>query len=101
MTNEYELAAQKIVDMLGEPAAREFLTLLDSDDAVRADAVRQFSERGGNVARRRPRRRPARLRKSRQRSAPRPAARPGSRSRYARLARRISTTGVGAVIAWI
>lgn len=34
MTNEYELAAQKIVDMLGEPAAREFLTLLDSDDAV-------------------------------------------------------------------
>jgi len=36
--------------MLGEPAAREFLTLLDSDDAVRADAVRQFSERGGNDA---------------------------------------------------
>jgi hypothetical protein len=31
-------------------AAREFLALLDSDDDVRADAFRQFHERGGNEA---------------------------------------------------
>jgi hypothetical protein len=36
--------------LLGEPATREFLTLLDSNDTVRADAFRQFYERGDNEA---------------------------------------------------
>jgi hypothetical protein len=47
---DYEAAARRIVHLLGEPAAREFLILLDADDAVRADAFRQFYERGGNDA---------------------------------------------------
>jgi hypothetical protein len=44
---DYQAAAQRIVD-IGEPAARELLMLLDSDDVVRADAFRQFPERGGH-----------------------------------------------------
>jgi hypothetical protein len=32
MTNEYERAAERIVDTLGEPAARDLLRLLDADD---------------------------------------------------------------------
>src|SRR5690348_8563611 len=45
---DYEAAARRIVHLLGEPGAREFLMLLDADDAVRADAFRQFDERGGH-----------------------------------------------------
>jgi hypothetical protein len=36
--------------MYGEPAAREFLTLLESNDTVRADTFRQLFERGDNDA---------------------------------------------------
>jgi hypothetical protein len=39
--DEYQDVAHRIVDVLGEPGAREFLTLLESDDAVRADGFRQ------------------------------------------------------------
>jgi hypothetical protein len=48
--DEYKVAAQRIVEVLGEPATREFLTLLESNDRVRADAFRQLYERGGNDA---------------------------------------------------
>jgi hypothetical protein len=48
--DEYEDAARRIVEVLGEPAAREFLTLLESNDTVRADAFRQLYERGGEDA---------------------------------------------------
>ncbi len=48
--DEYQDAARRIVEVLGEPAAREFLTLLESDDTVRADAFRQLYERGDNDA---------------------------------------------------
>ena len=47
---EYVAAARRIVEVLGEPAAREFLTLMESDDTVRADAFRQLYERGDNDA---------------------------------------------------
>jgi hypothetical protein len=43
----YEQAAEQIVELLGEPAARELLMLLDSEDAVRAAIFRQLFERGG------------------------------------------------------
>jgi hypothetical protein len=45
---QYEDAARRTVEILGEPAAHELLMLLDSDDLVRADAFRQFHERGGH-----------------------------------------------------
>jgi hypothetical protein len=45
-----EDAARRIVEVLGEPAAREFHTLLESDDAIRADIFRQFYERDGHEA---------------------------------------------------
>ena len=48
--DEYQDAAHRIVEVLGEPAAREFLTLLESNDTVRADAFRQLYERGDNDA---------------------------------------------------
>jgi hypothetical protein len=48
--NDYQAAASRIIEMLGEPAAREFVTLLVSDDTIRADAFRQLYERGGNDA---------------------------------------------------
>jgi hypothetical protein len=48
--DEYQDAARRIVEVLGESSAREFLTLLEYDDATRADAFRQFHERGGNDA---------------------------------------------------
>jgi hypothetical protein len=46
----YQDAARRTVDILGEPAARDLLRLLESDDAIRADAFRQFYERGGYEA---------------------------------------------------
>jgi hypothetical protein len=48
--DEYQDAARRIVEVLGEPAAREFLTLLESDDTIRADAFRQLYERGDKDA---------------------------------------------------
>ena len=48
--DEYQFAARRIVDVLGEPAARDFLTLLESDDIVRADAFRQLYEQGAHHA---------------------------------------------------
>jgi hypothetical protein len=48
--SDYQAAAQRIVELLGEPAAREFVTLLESSDTVRADAFRQLYERGDNAA---------------------------------------------------
>ena len=45
---DYSDAAKRIVDTLGEPAARELLTLLESDDAIRADAFRKFYEPDGH-----------------------------------------------------
>jgi hypothetical protein len=48
--DEYQDAARRIVEVLGEPAAREFLILLESNDTVRADAFRQLYERGGKDA---------------------------------------------------
>ena len=47
---QYADAARRTVDILGEPAARDLLQLLDSVDAIRADAFRQFHERGGQEA---------------------------------------------------
>jgi hypothetical protein len=46
--SDYRVAARRTVEILGEPAARELLQLLDSDDAIRADAFRPFYERGGH-----------------------------------------------------
>ena len=46
--DQYQEAARRIVDTLGDPAIREFLTLLESNDTVRADIFRQFYERGGH-----------------------------------------------------
>ena len=46
--SDYQAAAQEIVETLGEPAARDLLRLLESDADVRADAFRQFYERGGH-----------------------------------------------------
>ena len=37
----------EVIDSLGEPAARDPLRLLEADDGSRADAFRQFHERGG------------------------------------------------------
>jgi hypothetical protein len=48
--SDYQAAAQTIIDTLGEPASRDLLRLLESDDAMRADAFRQFYERGGKDA---------------------------------------------------
>jgi hypothetical protein len=48
--DEYQAAARRIVEILGEPASREFVTLLESDDTVRADAFRQIYERDGHDA---------------------------------------------------
>jgi hypothetical protein len=48
--DEYQIAARRIVEVLGEPAAREFLTLLESNDTVRADVFRQFHKCGGHDA---------------------------------------------------
>jgi hypothetical protein len=45
---DYEAAARQIVETLGPEAARDLLVLLDYDDVVRADAFRQFYERGGH-----------------------------------------------------
>ena len=42
LIRDYQDAARRTVEILGEPAARELLVLLDSDDVVRADAFRQF-----------------------------------------------------------
>jgi len=39
-----------MVQVLGEPATRESVTLLESNDTVRADTFRQPYERGGNDA---------------------------------------------------
>jgi hypothetical protein len=50
LVDEYQDAARRIVEVLGEPAAREFLTLLESNDTVRADAFQQLYERGDNDA---------------------------------------------------
>ena len=47
-TRDCEAAARRIVEFLGEPAARDLLTSLDSDDAVRTGAFRQFHECGGH-----------------------------------------------------
>jgi hypothetical protein len=47
---DYVDAAQRIIDILGVPAARDLLRLLDADDGARADAFRQFYERGANDA---------------------------------------------------
>jgi hypothetical protein len=44
---DYEDAARRTLESLGEPAARDLLRLLESDDAVRADVFRQFYQRGG------------------------------------------------------
>src|SRR3954467_2289476 len=38
VTHQYQEAAKATIEILGEPAARELLMLLDSYDAVRADA---------------------------------------------------------------
>jgi len=46
--DNYQDAVRRTTQVLGEPAAREFLILLESNDAVRADAFRQLYERGGN-----------------------------------------------------
>jgi hypothetical protein len=48
--DEYQDAARRIVEVLGEPAAREFVTLLASDESVRADSFRQLYERGSHDA---------------------------------------------------
>jgi hypothetical protein len=50
VTDQYQEAARVTIEILGEPAARELLVLLDSDDAMRADTFRQFYERGGHEA---------------------------------------------------
>jgi hypothetical protein len=42
----YASAAKSIVEILGEPAVRDLLQLLESNDAIRADAFRQCHERG-------------------------------------------------------
>jgi hypothetical protein len=42
--------AQTVIETLGEPAARDLLRLLGSDDGVRADTFRQLYGRGGNDA---------------------------------------------------
>jgi hypothetical protein len=47
MMSDYADAARRTVEILGEPAARDLLRLLESDDAIRADAFWQFYERGG------------------------------------------------------
>jgi hypothetical protein len=44
--DDYQDAARRIVQVLGDPGAREFLTLLESNDTVRADAFLQLYERG-------------------------------------------------------
>ncbi len=46
----YQHAARRIVTVLGEDGARQFLKLLDSSDTARADALRQLYERGGRDA---------------------------------------------------
>jgi hypothetical protein len=40
--DEYRAAARRIVQVLGEPATQEFVTLLESVDEVRADTFRQL-----------------------------------------------------------
>jgi hypothetical protein len=47
--DDYEYAARRIVEVLGEPAAREFLTLLESNNTVRTDAFRQLYERAAKT----------------------------------------------------
>jgi hypothetical protein len=47
---DYQAAARLIVEVLGPDGARDLLRLLETDDAVRAEAFRQFHERGGNEA---------------------------------------------------
>jgi hypothetical protein len=46
--NDHQAAARRIIEILGEPAARDLLVLLDSEDVVRADAFRQLYEREGH-----------------------------------------------------
>jgi hypothetical protein len=48
--DQYQAAARRIVQVLGGPAARDLLRLLESDDDIRADAFRQLYERGGHDA---------------------------------------------------
>jgi hypothetical protein len=48
--DEYQAAARRIVEVLGEPATRDFLTLLESNDTVRADTFRRLYERGDKDA---------------------------------------------------
>ena len=45
---DYEAAARRIVETLGADRARDLLRLLEADDVIRADAFRQFHERGGH-----------------------------------------------------
>ena len=47
---DYQAAAQGIVATLGEEGARDLLTLLEYDDAIRAEAFRQYHDRGGHEA---------------------------------------------------
>ena len=47
---DYQAAAHSLAATLGEAGARDLLCLLESDDAIRADAFRQFHERGGHEA---------------------------------------------------
>jgi hypothetical protein len=46
--SDYQDPTRKIVEIFGEPAARDLLRLLESDDVIRTDAFRQFHERGGH-----------------------------------------------------
>lgn len=45
---DYEAAARSIIATLGEAGARDLLRLLESDDASRAEAFREFHEHGGH-----------------------------------------------------
>jgi len=44
----YVRAARRIVAILGEPAARDLLRVLDCNGAARADLFRQLCEHGGH-----------------------------------------------------
>ena len=50
MSDEYSIATKRIVSLLGDVGARQFLKLLEQDDVVRADAFRQLHERGRSRA---------------------------------------------------
>jgi len=47
---DYSEAAERIIDVLGPNAARDLLTILEAESAVRADVYPQLYQRGDHAA---------------------------------------------------